>query len=71
MPAVPAPAFAILKPALDLISMHGELEAVPVDSANIDPAYADSPFPSPRGLVPVSVPDPVDPMHITFMSTDL
>jgi hypothetical protein len=46
MPAVHAPAFAIPRPALDLIGMHGELEACSknVDSASIDPACADSPF---------------------------
>jgi hypothetical protein len=40
MPAVPVPAFAISRPALDLVSMHGELEAcsvpVNVDSASIE-----------------------------------
>jgi hypothetical protein len=74
MPAVPAPVFATPRPALDLISLHGALEAcsvpVSVDSASIDPACAVSPFPCPYGLVPVSVSDPVDPMHITCMSAD-
>ena len=57
--------------------MHGELEAcslpVNVDSASIDPenlACVDFPFPCAPGLVPVSVPGPVDPMHITCVSAD-
>ena len=68
MPAVPAPALAIPRPALDLISMHGELEAcfvlVSVDSVSIDSASVDSPFSCPLGLVPVSPSEPVDRMHI-------
>jgi hypothetical protein len=78
MPAVPAPAFAIPRPALNLIGTYGELGAcsVPasVDSARVDSASVDSPFPCPLGLVPVSAPGQADPMHMryaTYMSAAL
>ena len=68
---MPAPDFAT-RPKLDLVSMHGKLVAcsapVNVDSASIDAACAVCPSPCPHCLVPVSVPDPVDQMHITCMS---
>ena len=74
MPAAPAPDFAIPRPELDLVGMHGELIAcsapVNVDSDSIDAACAVFPPPCPRGLPSVSVPDPVDLMHTTCMSAD-
>ena len=54
--------------------MLGELVAcsapVNVDSASIDAACAVFLPPCFRGLVPVSVPDSVDPMHTTCMSAE-
>jgi hypothetical protein len=69
MPAAPAPAFAIPRPTLDLINMHGKLGAcsVPVsaDSVSVHSASVDFTFPCLLGIVPVSALEPVDPMHDT------